>query len=82
MSTTSAPTWASCRALEPRLADLEHRVATLGITDAHPDYWREYETWKRELSRLVGWDARRPELRTTDCYDACHRHLLSIMEGT
>ena len=41
--------------------------------------WPAWSAIKRRLERVVGWNARDPEL--ADAYDVCYRHLLDIFEG-
>lgn len=65
----AGPTWADLLAAEPRLADL--LAAARGI---RRPTWHDYETYRRRLSCLVGWDApasAHPLLRTCAAYTTC-----------
>lgn len=73
--TTPQPvtTWQSAVELEPELLTLKRLARQADHND-----WRAYSQFKRRLERFVGFDARRPELRNSDAYDACHRAVLGV----
>jgi len=66
-------TWAAIAELEPRLLGLR---AAARLTRRRHRTWHEYQRLRGLLSRLVGWHASRPELRSTEAYDLAHRHVL------
>lgn len=66
-------TWDTATQLEPGLIDLQRKAEELARETTEADYWHAYEYLKRDLFRLVGWGAERPELRTSDFYIVGHR---------
>ena len=73
--------WYEAVALEPRLHDLEEAIRLTVIDRDDPSYWREYSTWEKRLCELVGWNAEKPELRSSRSYHGCHEYLLAVFEG-
>lgn len=69
-------TFADLVRLEPRLRLLRNDAAGLQRGD-----WHGWEQLKRELQRLVGWDAKRPELATSAAYELAIDALLDAWEG-
>lgn len=70
-------TFAAVAAVEPRVANLVCEAARLRASRRVT--WRDYEAFKRRLLCLVGWNARRPELRTTDAYDLAMHRLVAAL---
>ena len=69
--------WRRICQVEPALRQVESYVAGLP-DDART--WPAWSTIKRALSRLVGWNAKRRELRTCEAYDAAYSRLLDLFE--
>jgi hypothetical protein len=65
--------------IEPQLLDL--RVSSRIASRRGGGTWHEYERHKRNLKRLVGWHAARPELQTSEAYDICHRRILGAWDA-
>jgi hypothetical protein len=65
-----------------KLADTEPMLLSLVPLAASAHSWRDWEQVKRDFQFLVGFDARRRELRTAAAYDVVYRHLLDVFEGT
>ena len=42
--------------------------------------WRHFEEAKRRMQAVVGWKARDPRFRSSECYDTCYAELLSAFE--
>ena len=84
MDSTTCPspnTWTDIIVIEPCLANLESEI--LYTTPPKPmsyEFWTAWEGYKRRMSRLVGWDARRPELASPALYDMAYRHLYDLYE--
>jgi hypothetical protein len=57
------PPWQAMLEAEPRLRELIAEAELIGSSD-----WHDYEQFKRRLSKLVGWFADKPELRTCEAY--------------
>ena len=72
-SLTTGTIWPSLVRLEPRLRDVEQ--AALNAYRFHFREERDWETIKSQLNRLVGWNAKCPELATPLAYDVAYRHL-------
>ena len=70
-------TFATVAAVEPRVADLVCEAARLRASRRVT--FRDYEEFKRRLLRLVGWHARRPELRTTEAHDLAMHRLVAAL---
>jgi hypothetical protein len=69
--------WTHLVTLEPRLAGLERRARAC----AGSGNWHDWEGIKRQLQQLVGWNARNPELGSSEAFDVAYRYLLGIWEG-
>jgi hypothetical protein len=70
--------WSRLTALEPHLLALEARVRSHQARDGD---FREWTDIKRQLSELVGWYSRMPELRSDLAFDVCYAYLLAIWEA-
>lgn len=71
-------TWSELVGIEPRLAALE------SMTRAVPRRYRSWQRWesiKRTLRKLAGWEAEQPLLRTSAAYNAVYSRLFAIWEG-
>ena len=76
--TTAAPrvqSWRYLVATEPRLRSIERLARSVGRS------WLAWERVKRALRPLAGWDARRPELQSSEAWDVAYQHLLRVWEG-
>lgn len=73
-------TWLKMKRREPRLEKLEQAAAACRHFRGH-QFWRAYETLKRQLRELVGWDATDPLLATIDAYNIAHDAVLGRLEG-
>jgi len=76
---SSETTWKSLLLLDPRLADLERLALNshrYGFCEA-----RDWQVIVGQLRRRVSWDAKLPELGTSEAYDVAYRHLLGCWEG-
>lgn len=83
-------TWRELVEMEPRLAQLRHRVAVYlaGRDEEAPTDWRLYEAFKSDLKRLVGYERprssadersgapRAEKLGSTIAFDVAHREIL------
>lgn len=49
---------------EPQIGILIEQARSIRRADFH-----DYERFKQQLNRIVGWDAKNPRLATEDCYD-------------
>jgi len=66
--------------IEPALRDLESQIREVDGSDAHfcaNAVWSQ--VCKATLVSLVGWDARRPGLRTQAAYDTAYDHLYNLL---
>jgi hypothetical protein len=82
-------TWREMVKLEPRLGALLREAQKVDGSDPHfcaNDVWYGYEGGcyagrglKRQLCQLVGWYARRPELRGCDCYDVAYMKIYDAL---
>lgn len=75
--------WARLTALEPALVGLEkdlRSAMTRSRYDCIDKLW-VYGGFKRRMTRLVGWQAAHPALRTEGDYSAAYSHLWSILES-
>lgn len=72
------PTWAELVEIEPELAEVE-RQAIQSHRKGHDDI-RDWGQIKRAFLPLVGFEAKRYELRNSTCYDVAYDHLLSCWE--
>ena len=66
--------------IEPALRDLESQIREVDGGDAHlcaNAVWSQ--VCKPALVGLVGWDARRPELRTDAAHDTAYDHLYDLL---
>lgn len=69
-------TWSELVEIEPNLMSVEAFVTSLrGRRD-----WRQWSQAKARFSSLVGWNARKPQLRSSRCFDIAYLHLLNIFE--
>ena len=75
MSVAITIEWGALCKLEPGLAVLERQARRTRFS------WRAYETMKRRLARLVGWQARCPKLRNSEAYHVAHRRILRALES-
>jgi len=78
-------------ALEPRLAGLETHIKAIrddGTTRSFCANHRWYGCagcnvceggLKQEVTRLVGWEAQRPDLRTEAAYNVAYDHLYQLL---
>ena len=68
--------WATMCLIEPRLKTLEQDIRDFReeLRCKASDAW--YSDFKPRMVRLVGFGARRPELKTCQQYDTVYRHLL------
>lgn len=71
-------TFKECTDLEPRLSELARKAINTGKRVN----WREWETIKWQLKRLVGMYAEREELGTSEAYDTAYQMLWIIYRGT
>jgi len=66
--------------IEPALRDLEYQIREV---DGSGPHFSANAVWsqlcKPVLVGLVGWDARRPELRTQAAYDTAYDHLNDLL---
>lgn len=76
------PTWEAVVEIEPGLLSLAARVPSMRLPQDHVDFWRRWESIKRQLSQLAGWEARNPRLRTHEVYGVVYDHLLDIFYGS
>ena len=84
---TRRPTWAQLVKREPLLDGLE--AAIREVRPKGPHYcanarWYGYNEYRgrgfrAQLENLVGWDARCPDLQTSDAYDVAYRHLYELL---
>jgi hypothetical protein len=84
-TTTQALTWTVLTEIEPRLLDLERRIKAVkrprsGYFCAN-DWWYGRGGFKRDMLRLVGWDARSNDARITtpEAYDLAYHHLYNLL---
>lgn len=66
-------TWSELTALEPELETLLEKTKA-----ARPRryFWNEWELIKGRLKYLVGWDAQKPELGSSEAWDIAYQRLL------
>lgn len=70
-------TWPELVATEPALESIARTAKALSRGD-----WRGFSTQcKQPLQTLVGWSARRPELRSAEAFDVAMRHVTDCFEG-
>jgi hypothetical protein len=65
--------WQSLVEVEPNLTLIAARANGGGD-------WRCWSNIKSDLSQLVGWDARNPELRSCEAYELAYAEVLRIFE--
>lgn len=78
-------TWDDLCKVEPQLRELETEISN--ISDADPEFcanrlWYgdfDHQGYKGRLVRLVGWQARKPKLRTIALYDLAYKHLYDML---
>jgi hypothetical protein len=58
--------------IEPRLRGLFHQIPKIISAG---EFWRQWVWIKRELSKLVGWTAENPTLRTEADYEIAYAAL-------
>lgn len=64
---------------EPRLKDLERDALALHRGDEDVE-WGDWEGVKQRLSRLVGWWAESPRIRSHKDFEVAYDHLLTCWE--
>jgi len=74
------PTWEYLVALEPELLDIEQQARAADPTD-NP-LGPPYVALRRQVMRLVGWEARRSELATEAAYRVAIRRISDALEDT
>lgn len=67
--------WADLVSVEPELAELEREARNLRHS------WPTYESLKRRLKALVGWDARRPELQSAEAWEVAIQRIAAALES-
>jgi hypothetical protein len=88
--TSVPPSWSGNRAaafqelclLEPGLAQLEREIRALpdaGKYFCANEHWYPPGTFRSRLLRLAGWNAVRPELRTSEAYDLAYDYLYALL---
>ena len=77
--TRKSLTWERMTQVEPRLVSLVARARR--NRPRRRDFWRTYESYKRELKTLAGWHAGHRALRSIDAFDIATERLLAALEG-
>jgi hypothetical protein len=76
-------TWTEIVSIEPRLSELLREVQAVkdpgGKYFCANDHWYPLGGFKSRLSRLVGWHAENPALRTCEAYDIAYDFLYELL---
>ena len=89
MTRETKPTFADLSEVEPKLRELYEHVIAIQDDSAAPyfcanEIWHGWRTWHGrglldEMTKLVGWSARNPKLRTAQAYDISYRALYDLL---
>lgn len=80
--------WRALVTAEPALGELEREIRATAVQLIRPDshitidrlFYGRPGGYKQRLLLLVGWHARRPELRTADAYEVAITRLFGVLE--
>jgi hypothetical protein len=76
-------TWQEMIAIEPRLADLFRDAKAVRDPGGKPfcanHFWYRQGGLKDRLCLLVGWEAEKPELQTSQPYDIAYRKCYDVL---
>jgi hypothetical protein len=76
-------TWGQIVKIEPRLDDLLQEIKAVNDPRGRSCinlHW--YRSFKRPLCKLVGWTAKKPELRSMEAYDLVYDFLYEALDAT
>jgi len=76
-------TWEKLIEIEPRLKDLYNKARAIRRKYKKLDVFRVWcgrNGLKSEMCRLVGWEAKKPEICNCECYDLAYKKVLSALE--
>ena len=73
--------WADLVEIEPRLAQLEDAILRASLPPRRSrDFWIAWEAVKARVERLVGWEAQRDVIATSEAYELAARQLFAVLD--